>query len=170
MFVEPSNRPLFTRLTKLPLNQSNHSEVQTMPRGGARTGAGRPKGGVSRMRMMLEEAARKGMAEAYYRANPKQRNKLDEEEAAIQAAAQVVTEMMENGRGDDVLKFAAYVGTPDSERSKTSTLAEALAKLPGSNQADSEPLFLTTDKIDKDTPPPPTPAGSVVSIGKQRKS
>lgn len=164
-----------------------------MPRGGARTGAGRPKGGVSRMRMMLEEAARKGMAEAYYRANPKQRNKLDEEEAAIQAAAQVVTEMMENGRGDDVLKFAAYVGTPDSERSKSSTLAEALAKLPGSKETDADlpllvddaPLFLMTDKTDnnplfyscsksrkttEDHPPPPPPTGTVISIGKQKKS
>lgn len=123
MFVEPSNKPLFTRLIKLPLNQSKHSEVQTMPRGGARTGAGRPKGGVSRMRITLEEATRRGMAEAYFQDNPKERGRIDYEEAATRAAAEVVTEMMQTGRGDEVLKFAAYIGTPDSERSKNNTLA-----------------------------------------------
>ena len=70
-----------------------------MPRGGARTGAGRPKGGVSRMRILLEEATRRGMAEAYYRDNPKERGIIDYEEAATRAAAEVVTEMMVTGRG-----------------------------------------------------------------------
>lgn len=137
-----------------------------MPRGGARTGAGRPKGGVSRMRITLEEATRRGMAEAYYLNNPEERGRTDEEEAAIQAAAEVVTEMMQTGRGDEVLKFAAYIGTPDSERSKSNTLAEALAKLPGNHETGSDLPVL----VDDDTPPPPTPAGTVISIGKQRKS
>ena len=66
----------------------------------------------------------------------------------------------------EVLKFAAYIGTPDSERSKSNTLAEALAKLPGSSKAKAELPLL----VDDDTPPPPIPEGTVISIGKQRKS
>ena len=124
-----------------------------MARGGARSGAGRPKGGISRMRLMLEEAARRGMAEAYYQANPEKRNKVDEEGAAVQAAADIVTDMMKNGRGEEVLRFAAYIGTREDGRrqERSSTLAEALARLPG-------------------YPHTPPPASKVIAITEQRKS
>ena len=66
----------------------------------------------------------------------------------------------------EVLKFAAYIGTPDSERSKSNTLAEALAKLPGNHETGPDLLAL----MDDDTPPPPNHAGTVIPISQQRKS
>jgi len=125
-----------------------------MARGGARPGAGRPKGGISRMRLMLEEAALRGMAEHYYQQHPKDRKKVSQEEAATRAAADVVTQMMEDGKGFEVIKYSAYIATHSEDRKPEISLAEALAKLP---------------KAPEQAPPPPPPPVLISSSGRQRK-
>ena len=123
------------------------------------------------MRLMLEDAAQRGMAEAYYRENPKQRNRMDEEEAALQAAADVITTMMEEGRGDEVLKFSAYIAVKDEDRKpRGNTLAEALSRLPCCENVDISKLpQLPQFNHEKDHPPPPAEDTPVISIGGRGK-
>ncbi len=99
--------------------------------GGARSGAGAPKRGVSQARRLLVDALQSGLEQA---------GRLkgltgSPEEVATQAAARIACDMVLAGRGDEVLKLYA-IATPASDDppgggGRKSALMEALERLPG---------------------------------------
>ena len=101
--------------------------------GGARPGAGRPKGGVSDARRRLYAAINRGLAQAGRKKYPNMVSQDDEEEAAIQTGAMIVDDMIQAGQGNDVMKLWAAVALKEPEGEKSTgknTLAEALSRLP----------------------------------------
>lgn len=101
--------------------------------GGARPGAGRPKGGVSDARRRLYAAINRGLAQAGRKKYPGMVSQEDEEEAAIQTGAMIVDDMIQAGQGNDVMKLWAAVALKETEGEKgdrKNTLAEALSRLP----------------------------------------
>ena len=112
--------------------------------GGARIGAGRPKGGVSQTRRLITSAITRGLAEAGRRRYPQLVSNSDTEEAATQTAAMIVSDMVDAGQGNDVLKLlvtTATKETPGNDPASTeNTLARALSRLPsGSHVTDVSP-------------------------------
>ena len=98
--------------------------------GGARSGAGRPKGGVSQLRRIMQAAITKGLADAgrekYGDLMPE-----DDREAAVVTGSMIVQDMINAGKGDDVLKLAAVIQSKDTgESDGESTLEAALKRLP----------------------------------------
>jgi hypothetical protein len=101
--------------------------------GGVRSGAGRPKGGVTDARRRIVAAINQGLAQAGRKLQPDRVSQDDDEQAAIQTGAMIVDDMIQAGQGNDVLKLWAAVAMkePEGERSsQKNTLAEALSRLP----------------------------------------
>ena len=103
--------------------------------GGARSGAGRPVGGVTQTRRLIAGAIQKGLAQAGRKKFPGAISQDDEEQAAIETGAMIVDDMIQSGQGNDVLKLWAAVaskeGNDSGDTASRNTLAEALSKLPG---------------------------------------
>ena len=101
--------------------------------GGARSGAGRPKGGVSQTRRLLSAAITKGLATAGRRKFGSEMSQ-DDETAATQTAAMLVADMIDAGQGADVLKLWAQVSSKDQqEQPQGSSLEAALKALPSAS-------------------------------------
>ena len=102
--------------------------------GGARMGAGRPKGGVSQTRRLIASAITQGLAQAGRRRYPHMVSNSDTEEAATQTAAMIVSDMVDAGQGNDVLKLLVTTATKETTgndpASTENTLARALSQLP----------------------------------------
>ena len=100
--------------------------------GGNRAGAGRPKGGVSDTRRMITTAITKGLAHAGMTKYPGRVSTTDIEQAATDTAAMVVSDMIQAGQGNEVLKIWSQVALKDGgQKSQSgSILANALASLP----------------------------------------
>ncbi len=102
--------------------------------GGARSGAGRPKGGVSQTRRLLSDAITKGLATAGRRKFGEEMSQ-DDEAAATQTAAMIVSDMIEAGQGADVLKLWAQVSSKDQqEQTQGNSLEAALKALPSASR------------------------------------
>lgn len=98
--------------------------------GGQRPNAGRPAGGISQVRKLLNDAIIKGL-------NYAGRTKGLEgtpEEVATESAARIVSDMILAGQGSDVIKIMV-MAAPKSEdgqgNGKESPVLAALQKLPG---------------------------------------
>ena len=105
-------------------------------RGGARLGAGRPQGGVSQARRLITAAIHQGLADAGRKKYPSLVS-VDPEVAAVQTAAMIVDDMIQAGKGGDVLKLWATVAmkeNPDDKANNKHSLAAALSRLPGAGQ------------------------------------
>ena len=104
--------------------------------GGARMGAGRPQGGVSQARRLINTAITRGLAHAGQIRYPDKVKGEDLEEAATQTAAMIVSDMIQAGQGNDVIKIWSQVATKDNDKETASrnVLAEALARLPTRSQ------------------------------------
>ncbi len=99
--------------------------------GGARSGAGAPKRGVSQARRLLVDALHRGLEQA---GRLKGLNGSPHE-VATEAAARIACDMVLAGRGDEVLKLYA-IATPATDDlagsgGRKSALMEALERLPG---------------------------------------
>lgn len=105
--------------------------------GGARTGAGRPQGGVSQARRLINTAITRGLAYGGKEKAPDDFVGLNDEEAAVESAARIVSDMILSGQGNDVIKIWSQVATKDNDKESASknVLAEALARLPQRSQA-----------------------------------
>ena len=104
--------------------------------GGSRPGAGRPKGGVSDTRRLIQTAITKGLAHAGRAKYPGIVSCVDVEQDATDTAAMIVSDMIQAGRGNEVLKIWSQVALKDGERQageSNSILANALARLPVRN-------------------------------------
>ncbi|MCW7555540.1 hypothetical protein NX722_23535 [Endozoicomonas gorgoniicola] len=100
--------------------------------GGARTGAGRPKGGISQTRRLLEIAITEGLAHAGRSKYPEHMTGQLEEDA-VRTGAMIVSDMINSGDGKDVVKLWAAISTGAKESnpgSGSGTLADALSALP----------------------------------------
>ena len=98
--------------------------------GGARSGAGRPQGGVSQLNQIMRAAITKGMAHAG-REKYGEQVTGDDNEAAAMTGAMIISDMIQAGNGADVLKLAAVIQTKDTGTSAgTSTLEDSLKRLP----------------------------------------
>lgn len=104
--------------------------------GGARTGSGRPEGGISQARRLINTAITRGLAHAGRIRYPNQVNNEDLDEAATQTAAMIVSDMIQAGQGNDVIKIWSQVAMKDNDKETASKniLAEALARLPARSQ------------------------------------
>ena len=105
-------------------------------RGGARLGAGRPQGGVSQARRLITVAIHKGLAVAGRKKYPELVS-VDPEQAAVETAAMIVDDLIQAGKGGDVLKLWASVAMKENADDKASnkhSLAAALSRLPGAGQ------------------------------------
>jgi len=95
--------------------------------GGARPGAGAPRGGISETRRRLVNAIEQGL-ELAGRSKGMEGTR---EQVAEQAAAAIVSDMILAGQGDDVLKIWATVAPKNDDgeggKGKQSTLAASLA-------------------------------------------
>ena len=101
-----------------------------MGHGGARPGAGAPKGGISQARRLLLRGLQRGLANVG-RANGFEG---DEEELATQSVAMIASDMVLAGQGRDVLAIwaqAAPKGDEGDEGGKKSPLLRALERMPG---------------------------------------
>ena len=117
-------------------------------RGGSRLGAGRPQGGVSQARRLITVAIHKGLADAGRKKYPELVS-VDPEQAAVETAAMIVDDMIQAGRGGDILKLWATVAmkeNPDEKASGKHSLAAALSRLPGAGQV------LDVSRIGKNEP------------------
>lgn len=108
--------------------------------GGARIGSGRPQGGVSQAKRLINTAITRGLAHAGQIRYPDQVNGDDLEEAATQTAAMIVSDMIQAGQGNDVIKIWSQVASKDNDRESGSrnVLAEALSRLPQRSQVPDE--------------------------------
>lgn len=125
--------------------------------GGTRTGSGRPEGGVSQARRLINTAITRGLAYAGRIRYPNQVSGDDLDEAATQTAAMIVSDMIKAGQGNDVIKIWSQVAMKDNDKEASSKniLAEALARLPArsqvpdmsrTNNTNSECIINTRDK------------------------
>jgi hypothetical protein len=106
--------------------------------GGARPGAGRPAGGLSESRRLLDQAIRQGMAMAVRDRHPAAAGTADE--LAMAGAAEIIRMMMHAGHGDRVLAIWAQIApaapaTNGRESASGSPLSDALERLPGGHGA-----------------------------------
>lgn len=99
--------------------------------GGARPGAGRPEGGISRSKRLLIRGLTRGLALAA------QQKGLEgsEDELAVQAVAMIASDLIQAGQGRDVLAILATAApkTDDGPEAggKETPLTRALRRLPG---------------------------------------
>jgi len=103
-----------------------------MAGGGRRPGAGRPTGGISQVRRILNDAIVKGMENA----GREKGFQGDPEDVAMQTAAAIISDMILAGRGDEVLKVAVLAAPKldadgDLGNGKDSPVLSALRRLPG---------------------------------------
>lgn len=112
--------------------------------GGARPGAGGPRGGISELRRTLNHAIVDGLAMAGERAGIEG----DRATQAREAAARIVSDMILAGRGEEVLKLAAVIApkvgedkAPGDDSPVLAALKRMPGMVPGHNQAtySSEP-------------------------------
>lgn len=104
-----------------------------MQNGGYRPGAGRPKGGISQTRRLIASAITKGLAHAGRTKYPDRVSSTDLEEAAADTAAMIVSDMIQAGQGNEVIKVWAQVAIKESEGQNCQSkniLADALSRLP----------------------------------------
>ena len=104
--------------------------------GGSRVGAGRPQGGVSQARRLINTAITRGLAYGGRERAPDDFIGLTDDEAAVESAARIVSDMILAGQGNDVIKIWSQVATKDNDKESEprNVLAEALARLPARNQ------------------------------------
>ncbi len=98
--------------------------------GGARPGAGAPKGGISQARRLLLRGLQRGLAHA----GRAKGLEGDEEEVATQSVAMIASDMVLAGQGRDVLAIwaqAAPKGDEGDPDAKKSPLLRALERMPG---------------------------------------
>lgn len=117
-------------------------------RGGARIGAGRPQGGISQARRLITAAIHKGLAEAGRKRHPDKVSVNDPEQAAVDTASLIVDDLIQAGRGGDVLKLWATVAmkeNPDEKASGKHSLAAALSRLPGAGQVPDQSRFIKSE-------------------------
>ena len=102
--------------------------------GGARSGAGRPKGGVSDARRLLLSGLQRALADAAAEAGLIEAGASEEERATV-GIANIARGLIQAGRGDEVVKLYALsvtkAGGGEGEGSGKSPFLEALARLPG---------------------------------------
>lgn len=142
-----------------------------MQNGGYRPGAGRPKGGISQTRRLINSAITKGLAHAGRAKYPDKVNSTDLEEAAVDTAAMIVSDMIQAGQGNDVIKVWAQVAIKESDSQNSSSnniLADALSRLPspshGADMSQSPDLETETHNIKGIDDGRPTDAKSNGSI------
>ncbi len=111
-----------------------------MQNGGYRPGAGRPRGGISQTRRLIASAITKGLAHAGRVKYPNMVDSNDLEEAAADTAAMIVSDMIQAGQGNEVIRVWAQVAIKESEGQNSQSkniLANALSRLPApSHDAD----------------------------------
>lgn len=98
--------------------------------GGARHGAGRPKGGISQSRRLLVGALHRGLEIA----GRERGIGGDAEAVATETAAQIAADLIRAGRGDEVLKLLAVSQIKSDEGGDSqgeTPLTRALKQLPG---------------------------------------
>lgn len=129
-----------------------------MGHGGARPGAGAPKGGISQARRLLLRGLQRGLAQV----GRGKGFEGDEEELATQSVAMIASDMVLAGQGRDVLAIwaqAAPKGDEGDETSKKSPLLRALERMPGlgavpdSSQLASVPAQNSAESADTQTSP-----------------
>lgn len=99
--------------------------------GGARPGAGRPKGGISDARRLLLAGLERGLARAADEQGLTPAG-TDQAERATAAIAAIAYDLIRAGRGDEVVKIYALSATKlPADEAPRSPLAAALARLPG---------------------------------------
>ena len=102
--------------------------------GGARPGAGRPKGGVSDARRLLLAGLQRALAEAATDAGLVAAS-ASEEDRATAGIADIARGLIAAGRGDEVVKLYALsvtkTGAGDDAQGGKSPFLAALARLPG---------------------------------------
>lgn len=102
--------------------------------GGARSGAGRPKGGVSDARRLLLAGLQRALADAAAQAGLVEAGASEEERATV-GIANIARGLIQAGRGDEVVKLYALsvtkIGAGEGEGSGKSPFLAALARLPG---------------------------------------
>ena len=104
-----------------------------MQNGGYRPGAGRPKGGISQTRRLINSAITKGLAQAGRTKFPDRVSCTDLEAAAVDTAAMIVSDMIQAGQGHEVIKVWAQVATKEGDGQNSQSkniLADALSRLP----------------------------------------
>ncbi len=105
--------------------------------GGTRAGAGRPEGGVSQAKRLLNRALMRGLEIA-----GRERGLVgDADEVATEAAARIASDLVLAGRGDEVLKLLAVAGVNDDKKpGEKSPLLHALERMPGMPAAQGAPI------------------------------
>ena len=103
--------------------------------GGARSGAGRPKGGVSEARRLLLSGLQRALADAAAEAGLIEAGASEEDRATV-GIANIARGLIQAGRGDEVVKLYALSVTKagsggEGEGSGKSPFLEALRRLPG---------------------------------------
>lgn len=102
--------------------------------GGSRSGAGRPKGGVSDARRLLLSGLQRALADAAAEAGLIEAGASEAERATV-GIANIARGLIQAGRGDEVVKLYALsvtkAGSGEGEGSGKSPFLEALARLPG---------------------------------------
>ena len=133
-----------------------------MQNGGYRPGAGRPKGGISQTRRLLDSAITKGLAHAGRTKYPDMVSTTDLEAAAVDTAAMIVSDMIQSGQGHEVIKVWAQVAsreTSGQNNPSKNILADALSRLPSASHVtdmsqtyESEPEPLDNTGLADDRP------------------
>lgn len=105
--------------------------------GGARAGAGKPQGGVSQAKRLLNRALMRGLEIA----GREKGLAGTAEEVAVETAGQIAADMCRAGRGDEVLKLLALseVKSGEGGDKPKSPLLESLGRLPGMLEATQTP-------------------------------
>ena len=101
----------------------------SMARGGNRSGAGRPHGGISELSRILQDGGVDGLAAL----GAEKGIEGDREARAQGAVSLIVQDMARAGRGDDVIRFLAALTASKAKAEDTgggSLLLEALRKQP----------------------------------------
>lgn len=100
--------------------------------GGARSGAGRPAGGIKETTRLLNDAIKQGLVLA---GRHKGLRYEDQERVATETAAMIVSDMVLGGRGDEVLRLLAVSEGKStgagSQNGRQSWLTQALSSMPG---------------------------------------
>lgn len=132
-----------------------------MQNGGYRPGAGRPKGGISQTRRLMASAIAKGLAHAGRTKYPDMVSPTDMEEAAADTAAMIVSDMIQAGQGNEVIKLWAQVAIKESDGQNSQSkniLADALSRLPSPSHV--------SDMSQSHNPEPQTPDNTGLDEGR----
>ena len=117
--------------------------------GGSRSGAGRPKGGLSQTRRLLEGAITEGLAHAGRSRYAQHMTETDTEEDARRTAAMIVSDMIQAGEGKEVMKLWVQVSTGEKNgqgNGGSATLADALSALPSLPDGANVPQSTTPEE------------------------